>query len=144
MFLLGSFKIFFAKGVGKKLPHLQDLHMAFPIDHQEIYVSGEIHEHLTAGTAWRSVSGIVRDHCNRFELTIAFRNRFENCSSLSADRQRIRADFHIATSVDLSSGSEEGGTNMKFRIRCEGAFLRFLSLFDEIFVFRSQSILIPK
>ncbi len=46
-FLFGSFKVLFAEGMRKKLPHLENLHLIFPIDHQEINIAGKVHKHLT-------------------------------------------------------------------------------------------------
>ena len=46
-FLFGSFEVLFAKGMGEKFPHLEYLHLIFPIDHQEINIAGKIHKYLT-------------------------------------------------------------------------------------------------
>lgn len=54
-FLFGTIKILFAEGVRKELPHLENLHLAFSIDHEEIYIAGKVHEHLAARAARRCV-----------------------------------------------------------------------------------------
>ena len=90
-------------------------------------IRAEFVDHLPARAAWRAGDSVVVGNGNGANLNLRaeLSDCGKNCGPFGAVSHAVRCVLDIAAGKDLAVAEQNGGTDMKIRIRCVRILHRF-------------------